>query len=100
MNWLQPTGIDIKMDGTPQLPPTKVRPKYPKYGFRHLALMTQVGATWNCIWCVILLYSLAHVPSINMEKAVFMIYAAASHQGGIKMIWLHFLELLCRPSLF
>ncbi len=34
--------------------------------------------------------SLAHVPSANMEGAEFMSYTGASHQGAIKMIWLHF----------
>ena len=29
-----------------------------------------------------------------------MTYTAASHQGAIGMLWLHFGELSCRPSLF
>ncbi len=32
-------------------------------------------------------FSLAHA---NMEVAGFMTYTAASHQGAIKMFWLHF----------
>ena len=35
-------------------------------------------------------FSLAHVPSTNMEGAGLMTYTAASHQGVIKMFWLHF----------
>ena len=30
-------------------------------------------------------FSLAHVPSTNMEGAWFMTYTAASHQGAIQM---------------
>ena len=45
-------------------------------------------------------FSLVHLPSTNMEEARFMKSTAASHQGVIKMTWLHFfLELSCRPSL-
>ena len=29
---------------------------------------------------------LVHLPSANMEKAGFIIYTAASHQGAIKML--------------
>ena len=29
-----------------------------------------------------------------------MTYTAASHQGASEMLWLHFGELSCRPSLF
>lgn len=35
-------------------------------------------------------FSLAHVPSVNMEGAGLMTYTAARHQGAIKMFWLHF----------
>ena len=35
-------------------------------------------------------FSLAHVPSANMEGKGIMTYTSASHQGSIKMFWLHF----------
>lgn len=34
--------------------------------------------------------SLAHVPSADTEREMFITYAAASHQRAIKMFWLHF----------
>ena len=37
----------------------------------------------------VVFFSLAHVPSANMEGAGLMTYTAASHQGANKMFWLH-----------
>ncbi len=44
----------------------------------------------KCIWCVLWLYILAHVPSADMEGAGFMTYTGTSHQGAIQMLRLHF----------
>ena len=44
-------------------------------------------------------FSLAHVASANMEGAGLMTYTAASHQGAIKMFWLHFWGAV-KPSIF
>ena len=42
----------------------------------------------NCdvIWGL----SRSNVPSTNMEEAGFMTFTSASHQGAIKMMWLHY----------
>ena len=47
-----------------------------------------------------LFYLMVHVPSSNMDEGGFMTYTAASHQGVIKKLWLHFWgeeEDVCNP---
>lgn len=43
------------------------------------------------------LFSLAHVSSINMDRVEFMTSTAARHKGAIEMFWLHF--VMC-PSIY
>ena len=95
---------------------TKIKPKYPLFWPRHLALLTSFGNSLCRIWIYIIiskftehldkhqsdtnylnyvilrifwLFRLVHLPSANVEEAGFITYTAASQQRAIQMIWLH-----------
>ena len=56
-----------------------------------LSVMMSDPHLWEkFVWHVLWFFSLAHVPSTNMERTGLMTYTAASHQGALKMFWLHF----------
>ena len=52
-----------------------------KYHSHENYLKRQKTSLRKCIWRVLWLFSLAHVPSTNIEEAGFMTYTTASHQG-------------------